>query len=214
VSLHWEPASRVDGSTGPVSEVPVSEGDRSRERPSPDEPSGVEASPDEESPDEESPDEESREDVSRDESSGAASSGVWDCGLGAGSWGRSGACSPVTGEYDVPESVAGSATATHGAAMTALVVADTPASRRPEVRVTRRNGRRGGMARSSFGYEVVTCGVGGMPATGFQPAARNRSVPGRATSGTGGGAGSGMFTQSPRPEPRTSGCQAMSRVIA
>ncbi|ACZ91872.1 conserved Hypothetical protein CBG04553 [Streptosporangium roseum DSM 43021] len=101
-----------------------------------------------------------------------------------------------------------SAMADHGWATIAPVVADTPARRRPETRVTRRDGLRGGMTVSSI------YGVGSGPERGFQPAAVNSAVPGRATSGSAAGTGSGMLTQSPRPPPRMPECHAMSRLMA
>ncbi|MGJ6965471.1 hypothetical protein ACSDR0_26545 [Streptosporangium sp. G11] len=108
-----------------------------------------------------------------------------------------------------PELTPGSATAAHGWAMTALVVADTAASRRPESKVTRRDELRGGIDRSSWIY-----GVGSGPDMGFQPAAVNSGVPGRATGGTEVARGSGTLTQSPWFAPRMPGCQTMSRLMA
>lgn len=105
----------------------------------------------------------------------------------------------------------GSAMAAHGWAMIAPVVAETVASRSPETRVTRRGELRGGIDGSSW---IRIYGVGAGPERGFQPAAVNSGVPGRATCGTVAERGSGMLTQSPRLAPRMSGFQVMSRLMA
>ncbi|MDP9848068.1 hypothetical protein [Streptosporangium lutulentum] len=105
----------------------------------------------------------------------------------------------------------GSAMAAHGWAMIALVVAETAASRSPETRVTRRDELRGGIDGSSW---ICLYWVGAGPERGFQPAAVNSGVPGRATCGTVADRGSGMLTQSPRFAPRMSGFQLMSRLMA
>ncbi|MFF5114798.1 hypothetical protein [Streptosporangium sp. NPDC000509] len=124
-----------------------------------------------------------------------------------GSWRAGG--EPANSCDGEPELRPGSAMAAHGWAMTALVVADTAASRRPESKVTRRDELRGGIDRSSSIY-----GVGSGPEMGFQPAAVNSGVPGRATGGTEVARGSGTLTQSPWFAPRMPGCQTMSRLMA
>ncbi len=125
---------------------------------------------------------------------------------GGAAGGAGGTANSCDGE---PELTPGSARAAHGWAMTALVVADTAASRRPESKVTRRDELRGGIDRSSWIY-----GVGSGPEMGFQPAAVNSGVPGRATCGTEVARGSGTLTQSPWFAPRMPGCQTMSRLMA
>ena len=105
----------------------------------------------------------------------------------------------------------GSAMAAHGWAMIAPVVAETAASRSPETRVTRRGELRGGIDGSSW---IRIYGVGAGPERGFQPAAMNSGVPGRATCGTVAERGSGTLTQSPWFAPRMSGFQVMSRLMA
>jgi hypothetical protein len=105
----------------------------------------------------------------------------------------------------------GSAMAAHGWAMIAPVVAETAASRSPETSVTRRGELRGGIGGSSW---IRIYGVGAGPERGFQPAAVNSGVPGRATCGTVAERGSGTLTQSPRLAPRMSGFQVMSRLMA
>ncbi|MEU4407557.1 hypothetical protein AB0F88_23795 [Streptosporangium sp. NPDC023963] len=128
----------------------------------------------------------------------------WAGGGAAG--GAGGTANSCDGESELTP---GSARAAHGWAMTALVVADTAASRRPESKVTRRDELRGGIDRSSWIY-----GVGSGPEMGFQPAAVNSGVPGRATCGTEVARGSGTLTQSPWFAPRMPGCQTMSRLMA
>ncbi|WP_329427338.1 hypothetical protein OG339_44540 [Streptosporangium sp. NBC_01495] len=135
---------------------------------------------------------------------GFSASGGNSCCAGGGPAGG-----PANSCDDEPELTPGSATAAHGWAMTALVVADTAASRRPESKVTRRDELRGGIDRSSWIY-----GVGSGPEMGFQPAAVNSGVPGRATCGTEVARGSGTLTQSPWFAPRMPGCQTMSRLMA
>lgn len=136
-----------------------------------------------------------------------ASAGNSCCAGGGPAGGRAG--EPANSCDDEPELTPGSATAAHGWAMTALVVADTAASRRPESKVTRRGELRGGIDRSSWIY-----GVGSGPEMGLQPAAVNSGVPGRATCGTEVARGSGTLTQSPWFAPRMPGCQTMSRLMA
>ncbi|WP_344966552.1 hypothetical protein [Streptosporangium fragile] len=80
---------------------------------------------------------------------GAASREGLSCWAGGSAAGGAGADSGAVGGVEVRP---GSASAVHGWAMTALVVAETAASRRPETRVTRRDELRGGMGGSSWIY--------------------------------------------------------------